>query len=277
MDYWELYLAYIRHCEEFNKRNDIDPHHYEMEWNHFLPRCIFGNQPIGQWLTLRQHAIASALQTLAWKKRCHCGMHKEHMPGVLWELCFPYYSDSARKMQLERSKNGEHAWQKPEYVELAKERMEKMWESEEFRERHSQRMSKQNSEKAERGEHPMQQERNRQKQSERTKELWESEEWRENNKDIIAHRTETLVQQNAIRLKSGTHNLMGREAGKRSSEMQLRRVQNGDHQWKTKEHSERVSERMKGAKFWVNPQGTVKRQKEKPEGQWQNGRKWKEQ
>lgn len=62
-----------------------------MEWNHFLPRCIFGDWPIGQWLTKRQHAIASALQTLAFGKRCLCGWHKPYLPENLLELCWPLY------------------------------------------------------------------------------------------------------------------------------------------------------------------------------------------
>ena len=96
MDYWELYLAYIRHCEEFNKRNDIDPHHYEMEWNHLLPQCIFGEQPFGQWLTLKQHAIASALQTIAFRYRCMFGTHIKHLPDQLWELARPFYNEGSR-------------------------------------------------------------------------------------------------------------------------------------------------------------------------------------
>ena len=260
MNYFEFYYAYLARCERENWINDVDPHHYEMEWNHTLPQCIFGDLPFGQWLTIEQHAVASALQTLAWREKCHCGMHKEHMPGVLWELCFPYYSDSARKLQLERSMNGEHAFQ-----------------TEEFRRNQSKKMSRRNRENAERGEHPMQQERNRQSQSERTRELWESEEWREKNKDSISRRTETLVQQNAIRLENGTHNLVGEEAGKRSSEMQLQRVQNGEHHWKTKEHGERVRSRLKGTKFWVNREGKLRREKEKPEGEWINARKWRDQ
>jgi hypothetical protein len=260
MDYFELYYAYLAWCEKDNWANMRDPNHDYMEWNHTLPQCIFGDQPIGQWLTLKQHAIASALQTLAFKERCHCGMHREHMPGVLWELCFPYYSDSSRKMQLKRSENKEHAFQ-----------------TEEFRRNQSKRVSRRNRENAERGEHPMQQERNRQSQSERSRELWESEEWREKNKDSISRRAETLVQQNAIRLENGTHNFVGEEAGKRSSEMQLQRVQNGEHQWKTKEHGERVRSRLKGTKCWVNREGKLRREKEKPEGEWINARKWRDQ
>lgn len=88
--YWELYVAYVNHCVRYNWEHDIDPHHYEMEWNHFLPKAVFGDWPIGHHLLLRQHAIASALQTLAFKTLCHCGWHKKYMPKELWDLCKKY-------------------------------------------------------------------------------------------------------------------------------------------------------------------------------------------
>jgi hypothetical protein len=95
--YWDLYVAYVHHCVEYNKKFDIDPHHYEMEWNHFLPQCLFGDWPIGQWLTLRQHAIASALQTLAFQHSCLCGFHKKYLPDELVSLAWPYYVKSKQK------------------------------------------------------------------------------------------------------------------------------------------------------------------------------------
>jgi len=90
MDYFELYYAYLAWCEKDNWANMRDPNHDYMEWNHTLPQCIFGDQPIGQWLTIEQHAVASALQTLAFKEKCVCGFHKDLMPQRLWELCLPY-------------------------------------------------------------------------------------------------------------------------------------------------------------------------------------------
>ena len=92
LSYWDLYVAYIDKCVRDNQANDIDPHHYEMEWNHTLPQCLFGDWPIGQYLTLRQHAIASALQTLAFKKNCMFGWHKKDLPDILVELAWPYYT-----------------------------------------------------------------------------------------------------------------------------------------------------------------------------------------
>jgi len=90
--YWDLYVAYLDKCVRDNWNNDIDPHHYKMEWNHTLPQCIFGDLPFGQWLTLKQHAIATALQSLAWKRNFLCYWHVQHLPGWLWEMCRPLYS-----------------------------------------------------------------------------------------------------------------------------------------------------------------------------------------
>lgn len=95
--YWDLYVAYVHHCVEWNKKHDIDPHHYEMEWNHFLPRCIFGNQPVGHYLLLKQHAIASALQTLAFKKNCMFGWHKHYLPGPLLDLSWTLFIERNKK------------------------------------------------------------------------------------------------------------------------------------------------------------------------------------
>jgi hypothetical protein len=66
-----------------------------MEWNHWLPKACFPDLPVGQWLTLKQHAIASALQTLAFKKNCLCGWHKKHLPKSLLDLVWHYYNASA--------------------------------------------------------------------------------------------------------------------------------------------------------------------------------------
>jgi len=277
MDYFDLYYAYLAQCEKENWANMRDPNHDYMEWNHTLPQCIFGDQPLGQWLTIEQHAIASALQTLAWKVGCLCGMHKKYMPSLLWELCMPYYSEAGRKTQLERVKRGEHNLQKPENIAAAKERLAKVWESEEYRKKHSKRISEQNRHKAEEGKHPMQTLENRLAASERAKKWSERMISEGTHPSLVEGASERITKQNLERVRNGTHNFLGPEASKRSSEMQLNRVKTGEHPWKTKEHSEKVSNRMKGTKYWVNSQGIVKRQREKPEGQWQNGRKWREQ
>jgi hypothetical protein len=92
--YWDIYVLYIERCVKDNYENDIDPAHYEMEWNHFWPKSIFGDWPIGQYLTLRQHAIASALQTLVFKENCMCGWHKSYLPSNLLELAWPYFCEA---------------------------------------------------------------------------------------------------------------------------------------------------------------------------------------
>jgi len=89
--YWDLYIVYIDKCVRENYANDIDPHHYEMEENHFLPKCLFKGHGPTQWLTLKQHAIASALQTLALRKNCMTGMMKKYLSEKLLELAWPFY------------------------------------------------------------------------------------------------------------------------------------------------------------------------------------------
>jgi hypothetical protein len=90
MNYFDFYYAYLAQCKKENWANMRDPDHDFMEWNHTLPQCLFGDQPVGQWLTKKQHAIASALQTLAFRTKCVGGFHKSLMPEKLWELCLPY-------------------------------------------------------------------------------------------------------------------------------------------------------------------------------------------
>jgi hypothetical protein len=94
--YWDLYVLYVKNCERENYINDVDPNHYKMEWNHFWPQSIFGDWPVGQWLTLKQHAIVTALQTLVFKRNCLCSWHKKHLPPNLLELAWPYYRAAMR-------------------------------------------------------------------------------------------------------------------------------------------------------------------------------------
>lgn len=96
--YWDLYVAYIAKCVRENWINDIDPHHYKMEWNHWLPKACFPDLPVGQWLTLKQHAIASALQTLAFQKKCLCGWHQGYLPDTLLQLTKIYLIEDGRKL-----------------------------------------------------------------------------------------------------------------------------------------------------------------------------------
>jgi hypothetical protein len=102
--YWDLYVAYLAKCVRDNWINDIDPNHYQMEWNHTLPRCIFKGHGPGQWLTLKQHAIASALQTLAFEHKCLCGWHKEYLPQPLLDLVWEFYVEAGRKIGQENAR-----------------------------------------------------------------------------------------------------------------------------------------------------------------------------
>lgn len=95
---------YIDKCVSENQLNDIDPHHYKMEWNHFLPKCVFGDWPIGHYLTVKQHAIASAIQTLAFETNCMCGWHKKYIPVELLELAWPYYKKQYSKNKEKMSR-----------------------------------------------------------------------------------------------------------------------------------------------------------------------------
>ena len=133
LTYWELYVAYANHCVEDNYKNDIDPAHYEMEWNHWLPLAAFPDLPLGQWLTLRQHAIASALQSLALGENCLCGWHKKFLPELLLELAWPIYCEAcgvrgkkrATKAHEEKDENGKskHAIYIGGYAAVARGKM----------------------------------------------------------------------------------------------------------------------------------------------------------
>jgi hypothetical protein len=96
----ETYYAYLRWCRDYNERNLIDPTSDKMEWHHTLPQCVFGDIRIGLWLTLKQHAIATALQTLAFGRNCLCPWHIQYLPESLWELCRPTFSNEKRKNGL---------------------------------------------------------------------------------------------------------------------------------------------------------------------------------
>ena len=89
--YWDFYIAYIDKCVRENYANGLDHKRHRMEWNHFLPKCLFKGHGPGQWLTLKQHAIASALQTLGLRENCMTGMMKKYLPDELLKLAWPYY------------------------------------------------------------------------------------------------------------------------------------------------------------------------------------------
>jgi hypothetical protein len=116
----ETYYAYLRWCQDYNERNLIDPTSEKMEWHHTLPQCIFGDIRIGLWLTLKQHAIATALQTLAFNYNCLCGWHISLLPSELYTVVKPYYSERRREVAYETLKRsvGIHAQSDEERAEV---------------------------------------------------------------------------------------------------------------------------------------------------------------
>jgi hypothetical protein len=214
MNYFELYYAYLSQCELENWANMRDPNHDFMEWNHTLPQCIFGDQPIGQWLTIEQHAIASALQTLAFRESCLCPWHKQHLPPLLCELSWTFFSVQRTKENKQRAAEGKHPWQDPE------------------------RIARRIQQQIENGTHPFQGIRGSQQATERNLRL----------------------------VREGRHPLQNEKIKREYSEREREKVKNGVHPF----------QKFKGTKYWVNKDGQIKRQIEKPEGEWQNARKWKE-
>jgi hypothetical protein len=93
----ETYYTYLRWCQDYNERNLIDPTSEEMEWHHTLPQCIFGDIRIGLWLTIKQHAIATALQSLAFGHNCLFGGHLTYLPQWLLDLCWDMFVDAKRQ------------------------------------------------------------------------------------------------------------------------------------------------------------------------------------
>ena len=219
----ETYYAYLRWCVDFNERNLIDPAHDQMEWNHTLPQCIFGDQPIGQWLTLKQHAIASALQTLAFRTNCLCGWHFCLLPQVLLELSHPFYSEMCRKSAIDNK--------------LGKDREVAIKAGEIGRET-------------------------------------QKREGTQSKPEVNAKRSQSLketladpkIKKRKSEAVSGEKNPMYGLKGELSPIYGIVR---------SAETKKKVKEAKTGAKHWVNPLGETKMQKEKPEGVWQNGRKWK--
>lgn len=88
MTYFDIYYAYLEGCAEFNQQQCIEK---GWEWHHTLPQCLYGDQPIGLWLTREQHAIASAYQTLAFNTCCICGWHLKQCPSNLRSLVNPFW------------------------------------------------------------------------------------------------------------------------------------------------------------------------------------------
>lgn len=106
-----VYLSFLSRCRDENLSNLRDPNHDYMEWNHTLPQCLFGDREWGQWLTLPQHAVASALQTLAFGRCCLHGKHLRFLSPQLSELIKPYYGalclENLNKMTPEQFEKGQ--------------------------------------------------------------------------------------------------------------------------------------------------------------------------
>ena len=96
-------------------------------------------------------------------------------------------------------------------------------------------------------------------------------------KAVRKERSRRQTEANRQRAENGTHNWQSEEGVRKTAEYQLNRVANGTHPWKSPEHSVWARERFRGARHWVNEKGECRFQHEKPEGDWQNGRKWKPQ
>jgi hypothetical protein len=99
-NYWDLYVDYVQNCEKTNFEQGVEPSSSKMEWNHFFPRCIFGEWPVGSYLTIEQHSIASALQSLAFNKSCMCPWHIKYLPFELWELARPIFMKGCKDASI---------------------------------------------------------------------------------------------------------------------------------------------------------------------------------
>jgi hypothetical protein len=146
--YWELYVNYVHRCVKKNETYGVDPHHYELEWNHFLPVSVFGDWPFGHYLTLRQHAIATALQSLALGRNCICAWHLKHLPKELLTLVKDLYRQGAKNantklLQKRLDPDFNEAWKESQ----ARGARNKYNSDEEYREGHIARI-KQNQPKA---------------------------------------------------------------------------------------------------------------------------------
>ena len=120
----ETYYTYLRWCRDFNERHLIDPTSEKMEWNHTLPRALFKGHGPGQWLTLKQHAIATALQTVAFSYPCLCGWHKQYVPDWLWAMAFTQVHDKtssrSRRNALKNVEQGIGLFDPEKFTEYCK-------------------------------------------------------------------------------------------------------------------------------------------------------------
>lgn len=91
-------------CRQFNELNDSPERGWE--WHHYLPQCIFGDTKLGIWLTKRQHAVATAYQTLAFQYCCLFGAHLNYLPPPLHSLVIGIYRQRAKDIGTKNVQTG---------------------------------------------------------------------------------------------------------------------------------------------------------------------------
>lgn len=72
------YYYYLEQCRKFNEANDLPEKGWEL--HHILPQCLFFGHGPTIWLTKRQHAVASVLQSYEFNTCCVTGFMKKHLP-----------------------------------------------------------------------------------------------------------------------------------------------------------------------------------------------------
>jgi hypothetical protein len=199
-----------------------------------------------QFLTKYQHWVAGVLQSEVEGKACFAFIPRNALPKVVEALRVKWQSHESKRVSAECRE------ERSKKMKETNERMKKEgqpWWTEERRQKLSQKMTERNNALVAKGKHPMQ------------------------SPEARAKKAEQAREQCLQSLADGTNAFL-REGFSRHH--QLRLVSEGKHNFQGAEAGRRVSERLKGRKCWVNRDGKIKLQREKPEGEWQNGRKWKD-
>jgi hypothetical protein len=189
-----------------------------------------------QDLTQYQHWCAGVMQSEVRGKQCFAFVPKGVLPPFLERLRIKWQSDFSREIS---NRNREvRSARMMEYNQRMREEGQPQW-TDSRRKEAAERMRSRNLMLAESGNHPMQslEARKRKAEQERERCLQRSAEGTN-----PFQREGFSAQQNAKRIEEGTHNFL----------------------------------QLRGTKWWVNQKGEVKRQKEKPDGDWQNSRTWKD-
>ena len=103
-DWFDVYYHYLEGCKTFNELNDLPEKGWE--WHHSLPQHIFGDTPVGVWLTKSQHAIATAYQTLAFNRNFLCRWHLKLLPAPIYEIVLPLYSAHCKSLGSQYGSKG---------------------------------------------------------------------------------------------------------------------------------------------------------------------------